>query len=188
MAIYGYCRVSTDMQDAEQQAYNIKQKFVVDDVFMDVGVSGYKKKCLNREGFKAMWGVLKKGDTVIVISANRFGRDLVDTAQVLDAMEKKGVVLVDLRMGFDTSTIMGKAMISMLLGFAEVERANIVCAVKEGLKKARAEGKQLGAAKRFSDEEIKEAYQKYHTQVATAEALGMSRKGLYKRLKTMGMI
>ena len=93
MAIYGYCRVSTDMQDAEQQAYNIKQKYNVDDVFMDVGVSGYKKKCLNREGFKAMWDVLKKGDTVIVISANRFGRDLVDTAQVLDAMEKKGLYL-----------------------------------------------------------------------------------------------
>jgi DNA invertase Pin-like site-specific DNA recombinase len=56
-----------------------------------------------------------------------------------------------MREGFDLSSPIGKAMLTMLAAVAELERSNIKARQMAGIQKARAQGKKLGAPKTIDD-------------------------------------
>ncbi|MFM5706019.1 MULTISPECIES: recombinase family protein [Aeromonas] len=53
--------------------------------------------------------------------------------------------------GLDLSTLIGKAMLTMLAAVAELERSNIKLRQMAGIAKAKAEGKALGREKTIND-------------------------------------
>lgn len=60
-----------------------------------------------------------------------------------------------MREGFDLSTPIGQAMLTMLSAVAQLERENIKARQMAGIARAKAEGKELGRKKQIDDAEVK---------------------------------
>jgi len=152
-ATIAYVRVSTDDQTTEAQRHAISQRFNVSEWFSDEATSG-ATKALQREGFKALHAYARKGDTVVVAAIDRLGRDTIDVLETVEALKAKGITVVSMREGFDLSSPVGKAMLTMLAAVAELERANIKARQMAGIERARAQGNKLGAPKVIDDQAV----------------------------------
>ncbi|QUX93301.1 resolvase [Marinomonas sp. A3A] len=153
MAVVAYVRVSSDGQSTESQQYKISELYSIDKWFIDEAVSGVVKSS-QREGMKALLAYVREGDTVIVSAIDRLGRDTIDVLETVSLMQSQSVSVVSLREGFDLSTPIGKAMLTMLSAVAELERSNIKARQMAGIEKARSEGKNLGRDKVINDESV----------------------------------
>lgn len=131
-----YIRVSTARQ--EQEGYSIplqkerlfafcKAKgWLVSGVYVDPGHSG---STLSRPGMEALIDGVKAGkfDVVLVYKLDRLSRSQRDVLYVLeDVFAPHGVAFVSMQESFDTSTPYGRAMLSILSAFGQMEREVIV--------------------------------------------------------------
>ena len=127
-----YIRVSTTKQDREGHsipmqkerlvAYCRAKGWIVSGMFVDPGFSG---SSLNRPGMISLIDAVnqKKGDVVLVYKLDRLSRSQRDVLYVLeDIIEPNGLAFVSMQESFDTSTVYGKAMLSILSVFAQMER------------------------------------------------------------------
>ena len=122
-----------------------------------------------------MRGNMQKGDTLIVPAVDRLGRDTIDVLHTVEALQAKGVSIISLREGFDLSTPIGKAMLTMLAAVAELERSNIKARQMAGIAKAKAEGKALGREKTIDDTAVAIWRKENSASIqATAEHFGIS--------------
>lgn len=125
---YGYCRVSTKGQDVEQQIQELKKERI-DKYFCDEGVSG---KSMDRPKYKEMCKVLKPGDTVLVTKLDRFARSTMEGIQEIKRLLEMGVIIDILNMGRIGSKPGEQLLLTVMLAFAEFERAMIVERTQEG--------------------------------------------------------
>ena len=131
-----YVRVSTSKQD--QDGYSIPMQkermiaycksrgWLIVGVYVDPGYSGAS---LERPGMTALIEAVRenKGDVVLVYKLDRLSRSQRDVLYLLeDIFEPKGVSFVSMQESFDTSSIYGKAMLSILSAFGQMERSVIV--------------------------------------------------------------
>ena len=174
MAVIGYLRVSTGEQSIGAQRHSIEQTHKVETWFADEGVSG-AVKALQRPGFAELFKFIRKGDTLIVPAVDRLGRNTIDVLNTVEALQSKGGSIISLREGFDLSTPIGKAMLTMLAAVAELERSNIKLRQMAGIAKAKAEGKALGREKTIDDAAVA-IWRKENTASIklTAEHFGIS--------------
>ncbi|WP_429102207.1 recombinase family protein [Aeromonas rivipollensis] len=174
MAVIGYLRVSTGEQSVEAQRHSIEQTHKVEMWYADEGVSG-AVKALQRPAFAELAKFVRKGDTLIVPAVDRLGRDTIDVLHTVQALQDKGVSIISLREGFDLSTPIGKAMLTMLAAVAELERSNIKARQMAGIAKAKAEGKVLGREKIIDDTAVAIWRKENAASIqATAEQFGIS--------------
>lgn len=150
MSVIAYARVSTDDQTCLNQRKQIEERYSVGKWFEDAAVSG-AVPAGQREGLSSLLTYVREGDTVIVAAIDRLGRDTIDVLQTVEALKAKGVAVVSIREGFDLSSPIGKAMLTMLAAVAELEKSNIKARQLAGLERARSEGKQLGRTKKIDD-------------------------------------
>ena len=154
MTVLAYVRVSTEDQSTNAQRHAITERHNVGKWFEDQAVSG-ATKALDRPGFAELFKYAREGDTLVVAAIDRLGRDTLDLLTTVQALEGKGVAVVSLREGFDLSTPIGKAMLTMLGAVAELERSNIRARQLAGITRAKASGQKLGAPKRIDDEAVR---------------------------------
>jgi putative DNA-invertase from lambdoid prophage Rac len=157
MAVFGYGRVSTTQQTAENQRLELEKagfSFESDDYwFADVGVSG-KVAADQRPAFKRMLGQLRRGETVVVSKLDRLGRDAIDVLQTVRKLGTMGVKVIVLQLGTtDLTAPAGKLLLSMLAAVAEMERDLLVERTQAGLARAKAEGKTLGRPSKTTPEQ-----------------------------------
>src|SRR5262245_49564049 len=87
----------------------------------------------------------KRGfDVVMAWSIDRLGRSLIDLLGTIQHLEACGVDLYLDQQSIDTTTPAGRLMFQICRAFAEFERSMIRQRVHAGLKRAVAQGKQLG--------------------------------------------
>lgn len=153
MATIGYVRVSTGEQSVDSQRHAL-DSYKVDKWFSDEGVSG-AVKALERPGFLSMYQYLREGDTLVVSAVDRLGRDTIDVLVTVEALTAKGVAIISKREGFDLSTPMGKAMLTMLAAVAELERSNIKARQMAGIERIRSEGKVMGRPVTIDSQAVK---------------------------------
>jgi DNA invertase Pin-like site-specific DNA recombinase len=117
--------------------------------------------------------VCAEGDTLIVPAVYRLGRDTIDILHTVEALKAKGVSIISLREGFDLSTPIGKAMLTMLAAVAELDRSNIKARQMAGI--AKAKGKALGREKTIDDIAVAIWRKENSASIqATAEHFGIS--------------
>jgi DNA invertase Pin-like site-specific DNA recombinase len=154
-----YLRVSTIDQTTANQERELRQVaeragWQIVHVYKDHGISGAKGKD-KRPQFDALHkaAARREFDVVMAWSVDRLGRSLQDLVAFLSEVHAAGVDLFLHQQGIDTTTPGGKAMFQMLGVFAEFERAIIQERVRAGLRRAKAEGKQLGRPRLASEVE-----------------------------------
>jgi DNA invertase Pin-like site-specific DNA recombinase len=172
--IIAYLRVSSDTQNTETQKSTIARRHSVDKWFTDEATSG-AVKAKDRAGLSGLLDYARGGDTVIVYAIDRLGRNTIDVLETVEALNDEGVAVLSIREGFDLSTPMGKAMLTMLAAMAELERSNIKSRQMAGIERAKAEGRNLGREKTIDDVQVARWRQDNSASIkATAEHFNVS--------------
>lgn len=157
---YGYTRVSTASQAqhgyslAEQREAVIAAGVEPEHVIEDAGVSG---KNLERQGIETLQLALHPGDTVVVYSLDRLGRNLADISSLIQSWNNAGINLIAIRDGIDTSTLTGRTMAGFMAVIAETERQLILERTAKGRAAAAASGKVCNRPKSWNDKQAKKA-------------------------------
>ena len=91
---------------------------------------------------------VSRGDTLVACNEpDRLARSTTDLLRIVDDLDHRGVGLIMLSMGrqrIDTRSPTGKLMITMLAAIAEFERGLLLERQREGVAKAKQEGKYKG--------------------------------------------
>lgn len=178
MAVFGYGRVSTAEQTADNQRLEVERAgYTVEYWFADT-VSG-KAHAAQRKQFSDMLAKLRKNDTVVVSKLDRLGRDAPDVLATIKTLAGLGVEVVVLQLGkLDLTSPAGKLMLAMLAAVAEMERDLIVERTQAGLARAKADGKTLGRPAKTTPHQRQAMMQGYvnkQSVSALAKVYGVSR-------------
>jgi DNA invertase Pin-like site-specific DNA recombinase len=181
--IVGYARTSTVEQEAGLEAQERDLLSVGCERVFAERVSSVAK----RAQMEAALDFVRKGDTLAVTKLDRLARSVADLLAIVARLEAKGVSLRVLSMGgqpVDTGTATGKLMLTMLGAVAEFERALMLERQREGIAKAKADGKYKGrvpTAQRQADAVMKlKAEGVKPTEIA--QRLGLGRASVYRIL------
>lgn len=181
-SIIGYVRVSTHEQTVENQKQQIAEAGKqVEKWFMDEAISG-SIKASEREGFASLLNYIREGDTLIVTGIDRLGRNTIDVLQTVEMLQAKGVKIISLREGFDLSTPVGKAMLTMMAGLASLEKDLIAERRTAGIRRAKGEGIHCGRPIKATSEQLTELMAKGMSPKQVMAELNIS-KATYYRLK-----
>lgn len=86
----------------------------------------------------------RDGDTLVVTKLDRLARSVRHMWEVLDRVRSKGAAVRIENLGIDTGTPTGKLMLNILGGVAEFEREMMLERQREGIAKAKTEGRYRG--------------------------------------------
>lgn len=174
---FSYLRVSTTEQTTENQqlaittaGYQIPNNRVISET-----VSG-SQQAMERPAFSNLvHSRMEEGDTLVVLKLDRLGRDMIDVMKTLALLAEKGIHVVSLDLGnIDLSSPAGKLQVQVMAAVAEFERNRIRERTKEGLERAKKQGKALGRPSlEVTPEVVKEARQSMSI-AETAKHLGIS--------------
>jgi DNA invertase Pin-like site-specific DNA recombinase len=184
--LIGYARTSTAEQQAglEAQIRDLKA----------VGCAKIFREQVSSVGERAQLDraldYVRGGDTLVVCKVDRLARSTVglwETVKRLEAVDDGGVALRVLNLGgetVDTKSATGKLILTIFAGFAQFEREMMLERQKEGIAKARAEGKRLGrkptAALKADEARAMKAAGQTVSEIAAALAIG--RGSVYRAL------
>lgn len=138
---YGYARVSTSKQDFALQVDALKAAGC--GMIFTEKASG--KNTNGRTEFNRLMRALKPGDTVVVTKLDRLARSSRDLLNILAQLEEGSCGFVSLGETWcDTTSDVGKLVITIMSGIAEFERKLIHSRTEAGIAKAREQGKKFG--------------------------------------------
>lgn len=129
---------------------------------------------------------IREGDVLIVTKLDRLARSVAHLLDILDVLHSKGASLRILGLGIDTATPTGKLMLTVLGAVAEFERGIMLERQREGIAKAKAEGKYKGrkpTAVAKSDE-VMALHAAGVGATAIAQRLEIGRASVYRILGT----
>jgi DNA invertase Pin-like site-specific DNA recombinase len=131
----------------------------------------------------------RSGDSLVVTKICRLARSVADLVAIIDRLEKKGVSLRILSMGIDTATPTGRLMLNLLGSISQFEREVMLERQREGVAKAKAEGKYKGGkpTARAKSYQILELDRQGLTRDEIATQLGIGVASVYRVLKAARM-
>ena len=153
-----YCRVSTSTKDQttenqlrELTDYCDRMGYEVVKVYEDE-VSGAKSR-EKRPAYNQMCkdAFLKKFDTIIGWDVSRFGRSMKEFVSFLADMDEKGIGVIAVKNGLDTSSSSGRMMIKLIGVLEEWNREMLIERTRAGLARTVANGTKLGRKKITND-------------------------------------
>lgn len=176
--IVGYARTSTADQSAGLNAQERDlQAFGAERVFAEQISSIAKRPALEQA-----LDFIREGDTLVVTKLDRLARSIKDLMEIVEQVRAKGARLKILGMDLDTGTATGKLMLGILGSIAEFEREIMLERQREGIAKAKAEGKYKGrapTAQRKADDVLK-LLASGKTEQQVGKALGISRSSVQR--------
>ncbi|HNK14527.1 MAG TPA: recombinase family protein [Nitrospira sp.] len=181
MAVIGYARVSTTDQNPQLQLDALKEAGATR-IFIDHGVSG---STASRPQLDACLDHLRKGDVLTVWKLDRLGRNTRHFLEVVDELTARGIGFRSLTEGLHTDGAMGKAILTIMAAFAQLERDTMVERTRAGLAAAAANGRMGGRPRKIGDTDTAKARQLRDKGIAAtdiAKMLGVSRATVYRYL------
>ncbi|NFO86128.1 resolvase [Clostridium botulinum] len=139
IAIYSRKSKETDTGESiKNQIQMCKEYFLrknedcIFETFIDEGFSGGNT---NRPEFQRMIFLAKHKsfDIIACYKIDRIGRNTKEFLTTFDELEQLNVSLVSITEGFDPDTPAGRMMMTMIAGFAEMERMSIAQRVKDNM-------------------------------------------------------
>ena len=177
----GYGRTSTVEQVAGLDAQERELRAAGADKVFTERVSSVAK----RAQLEAAIEFCRDGDVLVVTKLDRLARSMADLVAITSRLKAKGVELQVLAMNLDTTTPTGKLMLNLMGSFAEFEREIMLERQREGVAKAKAEGKYKGrvpTAQRKAAEVIQLRGKGVKPEEIAAK-LGISRASVFRVLK-----
>lgn len=196
--IVKYLRVSTIEQEQTRQEYMLEKLNIKFNKSYEDKITGKAKE---RPQLKKMIEEVQEGDTVYCESISRLGRNLKDLIEIIDILINKGVRVVILKEGIDTSNSTYKLLLGIFGSIAEMERETIqertkqsieaLKEIKEGTGEIRTKsGKWFGREEKTIGD-LPQNFNKYYnkmkkgeiTKVEMSKLLGVGRATVYRWIK-----
>lgn len=180
--LIGYARTSTldqkaglDAQTRDLTAMGCERIFVEQVSSVDMA---------SREKLVEALDFARQGDTLVVTKLDRLARSVAHLVALTAQMEGKGITLRILDMGMDTATPNGRLMLNLLGSIAQFEREIMLERQREGIAKAKAEGKYKGRAPtaRAKADEVLRLHRDGIGGTEIAKRLGIGRASVYRVL------
>ena len=126
----------------------------------------------------------REGDALVVTKLDRLARSVAHLVSIGEKLDAKGVSLKVLEQSIDTSTPNGRLMFNMLGAIAQFERELMLERQREGVAKAKAEGKYKGRAPtaRAKASEVRRLHSERVGPTEIAKQLRISRASVYRVL------
>ena len=203
MAVYGYCRVSTDRQadqgislDDQQRRIRARAEeysWTIDEMFVEKGIRGGTPFAERPEG-RQLASRLRAQDVVIVAKFDRAFRSTLDALDTLKRYDKIGVRMLALDLGDVTKGGMtGKLVYTLLAAVAQFERDLIAERARQTRQHLDAAGLFAGGARPFGkawadqDQAAAERETAALGLIATAGEYGMSSRSIAAMLAKRGI-
>lgn len=131
-----YARQSLDKKESvsiEGQLGLCKTKLLPGEPYLEYTDKGYSGKNIERPSLDKLLKDIQddKIDAVIVYRLDRFSRNITDFYNMYEVMTAHNCDFMSVSEAFDTSTSMGRAMMGILITFAQMERENIQQRIKD---------------------------------------------------------
>jgi DNA invertase Pin-like site-specific DNA recombinase len=138
---YGYARVSSNTQDYQAQVDGLKAAGC--ERIYSEKASG--KSTNGRREFEKLMRALVPGDIVAVTKLDRLARSSRDLHNILHELKERGCGFVSLGESWcDTTTDVGRLVMTIMGGIAEFERSLIRKRCEEGIRRAKRKGTKFG--------------------------------------------
>ena len=196
MTTYGYVRVSTREQNENRQLivmcdFGIQEK----NIFIDKQ-SG---KDFDRPAYKKLLGQLKPGDTLVVKSIDRLGRnydEILEQWRLITKQKQVAIVVSDIPLldtrqnGRDlTGTFIADLVLQILSYVAQTEHMSIRQRQAEGIAAAKARGIQFGRPLKAPPNNFEKLLNDWEKKELTTKELikktGLSESTLYRRIREL---
>ncbi len=148
--VYGYVRVSTKDQNEARQVIAMAEFGIRTEEIVIEKQSG---KDFNRPQYKRLIRKMKKGDTLVIKSIDRLGRnydEIIEQWRFITKEKQAAIVVLDMplldtRQGRDlTGTLIADIVLQLLSYVAQTEREFIRSRQREGIAAAKAKGVRFG--------------------------------------------
>jgi len=176
----GYARSSTIDQEAGFQAQIKSLKAAGCEKVFAEQVSSLAE----REQLEAALEYAREGDTLVITKLDRLARSVSHLVAIGGRLEAKAVALKVLDLVIDTSNCTCRLRCNMLGAMAQFERELMLERQREGIAKAKAEGKYRGRAPtaRAKASEIQRLHGEGIGPTEIAKRFGISRASVYRVL------
>jgi DNA invertase Pin-like site-specific DNA recombinase len=178
--IVGYARTSTLEQVAGIEAQ-----------LRDLTAAGAEKvfqeqvsSVAARAQLDAALDYVREGDTFMVCKLDRLARSTQHLLAITERLRAKGVALRVLNLGLDTSTPTGALLLTMLGAIGQFEREMMLERQREGIAKAKSEGRYKGRAPtaRAKSDDVHKLAAEGVGAAEIARRLGIHRASVYRVL------
>ena len=191
--IYGYVRVSSQEQNEDRQLIAMAESGVArGNIFMDKQ-SG---KDFERPNYKRLMKKLRPGDTLIIKSIDRLGRnyeEIQNQWRIITKEKKVEIVVIDMPL-LDTrrdknllGTFISDLVLQLLSFISENERATIRQRQAEGIAAAKKRGVRFGRPTKEAPPDFDELIAKWQKKEMPLDEIlrqyGMSESIFYRRLR-----
>ena len=193
--IYGYVRVSTRNQREDRQLVALREYGVAS---WRIVVEKQSGKDFNRPGYRRLLRRLHAGDTLVIASLDRLGRNYAEIQEQWRIISKeRGVASVVLAMpllttnenaelGGPLSTDLGLQLLRVV---AQTERESIRARQREGIEAAKARGVRFGRPRLAMPEGFADVVAQWRrgefTALEAARKLGVSRSTFFRRVREL---
>lgn len=188
--MYGYIRVSTREQNEDRQVIEMREFGVPDSNMVTDKQSG---KDFARPGYRRLLRKLKPGDTLVLKSIDRLGRnydEILEQWRLLTKEKRVEIVVLDMplldtRQGRDLmGTLIADIVLQLLSYVAQTEREFIRQRQAEGIAAAKARGVQFGRKPKKRPEEYERLREEWRagwiSARAAARQLGVAHRTFMK--------
>jgi DNA invertase Pin-like site-specific DNA recombinase len=157
----------------------------------DLGAAGCDKvfaekisAVAKREQLELALDYCRSGDVLMVTRLDRLARSVADLCKRLGQLEEKGADLRVLNMNLDTSTPTGKLVLNVLGSIAQFERELTLERQREGIAKAKAQGKYKDRepTARAKSQKVLKLRSEGLGPTKICKRLGISRTSVYRAL------
>jgi DNA invertase Pin-like site-specific DNA recombinase len=186
--LIGYGRTSTTEQRAGLEAQLRDLKAAGCAKVFEEQVSSVAE----RSQLKAALDYAREGDTLVVTKLDRLARSARHLSELVDTLEQKRVGLRILNFGgdaVDTRSATGRLMLNMFAAMAQFEREIMLERQREGIAKAKADGKYKGRkpTARAKAEDAVRLFRDGKKVAHIAKELGIGRGSVYRALEAEGL-
>ena len=128
---------------------------------------------------------VREDDTLVVTKIDRLARSTVGLWEIVRSLDDHGVGLRVLNLGgevVDTRSATGRLILTIFAGFAQFEREMMLERQREGIAKAKAEGKYRGRkpTAMAKADDVRRLHGAGKTPTEIAKAVGISRGSVYR--------
>lgn len=183
--LIGYARVSTSKrgQDLDtQRGALIEAGCDASRVYTDT-IIGTKWQ---RPGLDDALAHMRPDDTLVVTRLDRLGRSLAETVSTIADLAERGMNVRVLEPAIDTSRPADKVVVSAMASLAEWERGLLVQRTREGVARAREQGRVAGPKPRLNNEQAEVAkglIEGGKSVSAVARTFNVSRPTIYRAIE-----
>lgn len=179
--LIGYARTSTTEQQAGLAAQHRDLTAAGCEEIFAEQVSSVQ----HRDELERAMQFVRKGDTLVVTKLCRLARSVPDLVKITEQLESKGANLRILSMNLDTNTPTGRLLLNLVGSISQFEREIMLERQREGISKARDEGKYKGrkATAKAKAQEVLALHAQGKGATDIAAATGIARASVYRIIK-----